>query len=109
MIMDEVFNEHFVIKNDTFKVVLSILKGYKLDAGMLAYQTLEIHKLGDANKYLYIKQPTGFDGSVRFSLDDNQPAITWSDGVNRELFNAINNVAIPHRYLIDPHHFSGII
>ena len=100
--MEEVFNEHYRIGDDTFKVVLLIKRGEKFDAGMRPYHILEMQKLPEQMKYLYHKGEQGLDGKSTIIKADNNASLTWSDNANRELFNKITNQEIPGKFFLNP-------
>jgi len=98
----EVFNKHYVIGSDTFKVVLLIKKGSKFDAGMMPVHFLEIQKLPESLKYVFHKGEIGFNRGYRIVLNVGGPSLTWSDEVQRELINKIKNEKIPSIYFVNP-------
>jgi len=107
---EQVFSHHIDVDMDnSFQVSFFIDKGCKVDGGILTYQFLEITKLTDGVKYTFVKQPAGFDGRPAFVLNKQAPQISWSDSVHRQLFNAINNLSVPSKFIVNKDYFSGIM
>lgn len=107
MNMQEVFNEHYIIDGDTFKVVFLLAPGAKLDAGMMPYHILEVQKLPDPTKYLFNKGEVGFSGGYGIIPADSTQIITWSDSTHRDLINKIKNQKIQARFFINPNLVPG--
>ncbi|MES2060453.1 MAG: hypothetical protein V4456_00935 [Bacteroidota bacterium] len=100
--MQEVFNEHYIIGNDTFKVVFLIKKGDKLDGGMMPYHVFEIQKLGDSQKFSFHKAEGGFAGKYGLVKIDDKQELTWSPEVHKELLNKISHQKIPNSFYLRP-------
>ncbi|MEO7212064.1 MAG: hypothetical protein ABIX36_04640 [Mucilaginibacter sp.] len=100
--MQEVFNEHYLIGNDTFKVVFLIKEGDKLDGGMMPYHVFEIQKLPESLKYLFHKGEVGFGGKYGLIKADPKQELTWSAHVHRELINKISHQKIPSSFYEKP-------
>ncbi|MCO5946738.1 hypothetical protein [Mucilaginibacter flavidus] len=100
--MQEVFNEHYIIGDDTFKVVFLIKEGNKLDGGMMPYHIFEVQKLGDSTKFLFHKAEVGFGGKYGLVKADNKQQLTWTPEVHRELTNKISHQKIPSTFYIRP-------
>jgi hypothetical protein len=107
MNMQEVFNEHYLIDGDTFKVVFLLAPGAKLDGGMMPYHILEVQKLPDPTKYFFHKGEVGFSGAYGIIPADSKQSITWSDSTHRDLINKIKNQKLQAKYFIKPEISNG--
>jgi hypothetical protein len=105
--MQEIFNKHYNIGLETFKVVFLIKEGSKLDAGMMPYHVLEVQKLPENIKYHFHKGEVGLNGQYGIIKDIDAPAITWNDSIHKELINAIKNEKIPGKFFLTPHLSDG--
>jgi len=105
--MQEVFNKHYNIGSDTFKVTFLIKTGSKLDAGMMPYHVLEVQKLPESVKYYFHKGEVGLNGQHAIVQDADSTPITWSDSAQRELINTIKNEKIPSKFFLKPQLSNG--
>jgi len=95
-------NEHYIIGDDTFKVVFLIKEGDKLDGGMIPYHVFEVQKLGDITKFLFHKAEVGFEGKHGLVKADAQQQLSWSPEVQKELLNKISHQKISDNFYIRP-------